>query len=58
MMWDDEDRDLAYLDYLAEHESGFLSDVPPRIIGTEEALRRIAFDSGATMTTLHDEDED
>lgn len=30
-----------YLEYLAEHESGFLCDDPPDLIDTENALRAI-----------------
>ncbi len=37
MRWDE----ARYLDYLAEHESGFMGMNPPELIGTEEALRRI-----------------
>ena len=45
MGWDADEIENEYIDYVAEHESGFLSDCPPRLIGFDKALRRIVDDA-------------
>lgn len=44
-----DDHDLAYIDYIAEHKSGFLCDDPPDVIGEEEMLARMVEEVGGRV---------
>jgi hypothetical protein len=52
MPWDGESAADEYIDYLAEHESGFMGGLPVRPIGMDEALRRLTMSVGGSMRTI------
>ena len=52
MPWDSESAENDFIDYLAEHESGFMGGIPVRLIGMEEELGRIVHEARYGDMTL------
>jgi hypothetical protein len=52
--WDSDSAADEYIDYLAEHESGFMGGIPVRLIGMEDALRSLTHSVGGSIETIGD----